>query len=74
MSEMFLNRFKVKKIILVNNDRFRYSTVDEMAEVRPMHIKMLENMGDISDKIMYLMPNPPTDIRTSIFKIHLSKK
>ena len=74
MSEFFLKRFQVKKIILVNNERFRYSTVDEMAEVRPTHIKMLENMGDISDKILYLMPNPPADLQTSIFKIHLSKK
>jgi hypothetical protein len=74
MSEFFLNRFKVKKVILVNNDRFRYSTTDEMAEVRPTHIKMLEQMGDISDKILYLMPNPPTDLQTGIFRIHLSKK
>lgn len=74
MSEFFLNRFKVKKVILVNNERFRFSTVDEMAEVRPTHIKMLENMGDISDKILYIMPNPPVDLQTGIFKIHLSKK
>ena len=74
MSEMFLNRFKVKKIIIVMNERFRYSTVDEMAEVRPTHIKMIENMGDISDKILYIMPKPPVDLQTGIFKIHLSKK
>jgi hypothetical protein len=74
MSEFFLKRFQVKKIVLVNNERFRYSTADEMAEVRPTHIKMLENMGDISDKILYLMPNPPVDLQTNIFKIHLSKK
>jgi len=74
MSEYFLKRFAVKKIVIVNNDRFRYSTVEEMAEVRPTHIKMIENMGDISDKILYLMPNPPKDFETSIFKIHLSTK
>lgn len=74
MSELFLNKFKVKKVILVHNERFRYSTADEMAEVRPTHIKMLENMGDISDKNLYLMPNPPTDLQQGIFKIHLSKK
>jgi hypothetical protein len=74
MSEMFLNRFKVAKIIIVTNERFRYSTVDEMAEVRPTHIRMIENMGDISDKILYIMPKPPVDLQTGIFKIHLSKK
>lgn len=74
MSEFFLNRFKVKKVILVNNERFRLSTVDEMAEVRPTHIKMLENMEDISDKNLYLMPNPPVDLQSGIFKIHISKK
>ena len=45
-----------------------------MAEVRPTHIKMIEQMGDISDKNLYLMPNPPHDLKTGIFKIHLSKK
>lgn len=74
MSEYFLQRFAVKKVILVNNERFRYSTADEMAEVRPTHIKIIEQMGDISDKILYLMPNPPHDLKTGIFKIHLSKK
>lgn len=74
MSELFLNKFPVRKIIYVHNDRFKYESVDEMAEVRPTHLKMLENMGDISDKNLYLMPNPPTDFKTGIFKIHLSKK
>jgi hypothetical protein len=74
MSEYFLRKFLVKKVIIVNNDRFRYSTVDEMAEVRPTHLKIIEQMGDISDKILYIMPNPPTDFQTNIFKIHLSDK
>ena len=74
MTEYFLKRFPVKKIVFVNNERFRLSTVDEMAEVRPTHIKMIEQMGDFSDKILYFMPNPPHDLKTSIFRIHLDEK
>jgi hypothetical protein len=74
MSDYFLNKYKVKKVIVVNNDRFKYSTLEEMAEVRPTHLKMLDQMGDISDKNLYIFPNNPTDFQTSIFKIHISKK
>jgi hypothetical protein len=74
MTEYFLKRFPVKKIVYVNNERFRLVTVDEMAEVRPVHLKMIEQMGDFSDKILYIMPNPPQDFKTSIFRIHIDDK
>jgi hypothetical protein len=74
MSEYFLQRFKVKKVIFVNNERFRYISKDEMAEVRPTHIRMLEQMGDLSEKNLYFMPNNPVDLQTQIFRIHLSDK
>jgi len=74
MTENFMNKIQVKKIVLVTDERFTPPNYNNPVEVRPTSLATLANQGDLSNHILYLYPNPPQDVRTGVFRIFLSLK
>lgn len=74
MTEYFMSKIAVKKIIIVQQERFNPPGYKDPVEVRPVPMVALENMGDLSNMTMYIYPNPPADVRTGVFRIFLSDR
>jgi hypothetical protein len=74
MTDYFMSKIAVKKIIIVNQERFTPPGYKDPVEVRPVPLLALENMGDLSNKTMYIYPNPPADVRTGVFRIFLADR
>ena len=74
MTEYFMSKIAVKKIVIVKDERFLPPNYKDPVEVRPVSLTALSHQGDLSNHILYLYPNPPSDVRTGIFRIFLSEK
>lgn len=74
MTEFFMSKIPVKQIILVKEERFGCPGYKDPVEVRPVSLKTLATLGDLSHHTLYLYPNPPTDVRTGVFRIFLTEK
>jgi hypothetical protein len=74
MTEYFMSKIAVKKIVVVKEERFLPPNYKDPVEVRPVSLETLKHQGDLSNYTLYIYPNPPTDVRTGVFRIFLSEK
>ena len=70
---MFMGVIPVKKIVIVNQERFCPSGYREPVEVRPVSIESMKHLGDLSKHILYLYKTP-NDKATGIFRIFLAER
>jgi hypothetical protein len=73
MTEYFMSKVTVKKIVIVREERFMPPGYKEPVEVRPVSITSLLNMGDLSNHTLYLYPTPG-DRESNIFRVFLSTR
>ena len=74
MTEYFMSTIPVRKIVVVQQERFMPPNYNDPVEVRPVSLEAMKHLGDLSNHILYIYPNPPTDVRTKVFRIFLSEK
>lgn len=74
MTEYFMSKIPVKKIVVIKEERFLPPNYKDPVEVRPVSLESMKHHGDLSNHILYIYPNPPHDVRTGIFRIFLSEK
>jgi hypothetical protein len=74
MTEYFMSKIPVKKIVQVFQERFDCPGYRDPVEVRPVSLKSMEHLGDLSNHILYIFANPPHDVKSGIFRVFLSPK
>ena len=77
MTEYFMSKIPVKKIIVIKDERFVPVNHKDPVEVRPVSLAALfarHEQTDLSNHTLYIYPNPPHDVRTGIFRVYLSEK
>lgn len=69
----------VKELKIVNDTRFvppskvksnGSSDVMDVAELKPFPLSRLQSM-DLTDKVVYLYPHPPTTIEGGVFMVYI---
>ncbi len=73
MTEFFMSKIPVKKIVIIKQERFLPPNYKDPVEVRPVSLETLKHQGDLSNHILYLYPTPG-DREAGIFRIFLSEK